>query len=104
MKCHRNTDVKVPIIPLPEDILLHYKDIKLYIDLFYINEIPFLYKKVPRPPSSQQKNRFKERRKDHQKLHKIANIYTAICFNIGVYHGDNEFDINGLREHISPES
>ena len=31
-------------------------------------------------------------------------MYTARGFNISVYHGDNYFDINHLREHIRPAS
>ena len=44
MQSYINQAEKVPIIPLPTDISLHHKNIKLYFD-FYMNIITFLYKK-----------------------------------------------------------
>ena len=35
-----------------------------------------------------------------QELNTVANMYTSRGFNIGVYHRENEFDINDLGEHI----
>ena len=34
----------------------------------------------------------------------VKNMYRARGFNIDFFHGDNEFNLNGLREHIRPES
>ena len=70
MKCHSNTSIKVPIIPLLADISLNHKDIVLYIYLFYINVMPFLHKNHARSLSSQQKVQFKERRKHHPRSSK----------------------------------
>ena len=39
MKCHINQAIKVQRIPLPIYILLHYKDIKLYIFFIYQRNI-----------------------------------------------------------------
>ena len=41
MKFHRNPSRNVPRIPLPTDISLHHRNIKLYI-YFYMNITPFL--------------------------------------------------------------
>ena len=46
MKQHENLAIKVPIIPLREDISLNNKEIKIYIDLFYTNGMPFLRTKI----------------------------------------------------------
>ena len=43
---HENLAIKVPIIPLREDILQNNKEIKMYRDLFYTNGIPFLRTKI----------------------------------------------------------
>ena len=37
-------------------------------------------------------------------IYAVTNIYKARGFNIDVYHGDNELNINTLRQHIRPES
>jgi len=35
-------------------------------------------------------------------LDKVRSLYEARGFNIDVYHGDNEFDINSVKEHVKP--
>ena len=100
-----NPDIKVPIIPLTSDILLNHKEIKLYIYLFYINEMPLLHTKKSKIIFLTEEN-LNSRSADKiiQELDTVDNIYTESGFNINIYHRDNEFDINDLREHIRPES
>ena len=90
MKRHRNTNVKVPILHLPEDILLNHKDIEIYIDFFYINRMPFLYKNssnitflTAQIISSRSAYRI------IKELQTVASMYTARAFNISIYHGGN---------------
>ena len=85
MKLHMNLAVKVTRILLPADILLHHTYIELYIDLFYINGIHFLHKKSCNITFlTAEIFSSKSADKIIQELHTVANMYTAIGFNISV--------------------
>ena len=98
MKHHRNPYIKVPIISLPADISIHHKDIKIRIDLFYINRLHFLHTKSFNITFlTEEISISRSTDKIIQELHTVANMNKSRGFNISVYHRDNEFDINDLR-------
>ena len=37
-------------------------------------------------------------------LNIVNNMYMAGGFNVDFFHGDNEFNLNAVREHIRPAS
>ena len=98
MKHHSKSAVEVPIFPLPAEILLHCKYIKLYIDLFYINGMPFLHTKSSKITLLAVET-LSSRSADKiiLELHTYSNMHTLRGFNINIYHRDNEFNINALR-------
>ena len=103
MKGCRNPSKKVPIITLWIDILIHYNNIKLYMSFFYKNVISFLYTK-PSKITFFTAEMFISRTRHEiiQELHTFTKMYKTRGVNTNVYHRNNEFNINDLREHISP--
>ena len=90
MKHHRNPAVKVPISTLPVNILINHEYIKIHMNFFYINVMPFFHKKTYKI-TFLTKETISSMSADNiiQELHAIANMYTSRCFHISVYHGDN---------------
>ena len=90
-------------IPLPPQIAENYSKVQLYIDFFYVNKIPLLHTKsghinflTVQPYSSRGK---KEIIKGPNILKKI---YRSRGFRIICFHGDNEFNIDLLKERLMP--
>ena len=95
---------KVPIILLPTDILLHHKNIGLYFD-FYMNRMPLLHTKSYNITFLESEHCISTSAdKIIKELHTVTNMYRERGFNIDVYHGINEFNINDFKERIRPAS
>ena len=88
---------------LPPDIIEHHRHIQLYMDFFYVNKMPFLHTKsgkINYLTVASTKSRSKGIIVNE--IQRITNIYKKRGFSITKYHGDNEFDMNDLREMIRP--
>ena len=88
---------------LPPDIIVHHRHIQLYMDFFYVNKMPFLHTKsgkINYLTVASTKSRSKGIIVNE--IQRITNIYKKRGFSITKYHGDNEFDMNDLREMIRP--
>ena len=90
-------------IPLDFIISKERRDIILYVDLFYVNKIPFYVSK------SGKINHIGVQKLNSRKASKITNFiikemekYTARGFVVTDIHADNEFDIASLKRELQP--
>ena len=67
-----------------------------------MNGMRYLHKIHTISPYAQQKSSSRSVDKTIQELHTVTNMYKSRGFNINVYHGENEFNVNALKEHIRP--
>ena len=88
---------------LPPDIIKHHRHIQLYMDFFYVNKMPFLHTKSGKldyltvaPTKSRSKETI------INEAQRVTKMYERRGFSIEKYHGNNEFDMNDLRETIRP--
>lgn len=90
-------------IPLPLVIVTHHKDVQLHINFFFVNRMAFLHTK------SEKINFLTVQRCLNRSKHTISGGIRSeikLChdrgFNVVNVHGDNEFDINDLRQVLAP--
>ena len=89
--------------PIPHKILHTYPTIKLYIDLIYINKLPFLHTQsspIDFLTIQYAKNRTQGTIKNL--LHSVVNKYQSRGFEISDIFGDNEFNVSTLHEFFRP--
>ena len=106
-KMIRQTPHKINILPIkiPAPILQNYPSLQLYVDFFYVNKLPFLHTK-----SSSinfltiQSGKNRTANSIIQGISKVIKVYHHRGFKIDAIHGDNEFDMDKLRESILPAS
>ena len=94
-----NTDVT----HVPPDIIKYHQHIQIYMDFFYVNKMPFLHTKSDKLnylTVIQTKSRSKT--EIINELQKITNMYKRRGFLITKYHGDNEFNMDDLKEKLRP--
>jgi hypothetical protein len=90
-------------VPLPLPIATHHKNLQLYVDFFFVNGYPFLTTKSGKinfitatPVTSRSITNIKNA------LDNVIDMYEARGFNITTLHGDNEFNVHALRQHLLP--
>ena len=95
--------VKIQSTPIPTIIINQHPTLQLYLDFFFVNNIPFLHTKsshvnfltahgnVGRSVSSIKKI-----------LDSVITTYESRGFKITDIHGDNEFDVQTLRDFLLP--
>ena len=94
---------RIERVPLPLPISQHHKQVQLYVDFLFVNRIPFIY-----TISDKLKYRTIHMCKGRSfavikhTLDKVVNKYNKRGFEITAYHGDNEFDIEALHDHVEP--
>ena len=94
---------RVERVPLPIPIGERHKEVHLYIDFFYINGYPFLVSKsksinfiTAEICSSRGKQQI------IRAIEKIRHTYEARGFEVVGVHGDNEFDMESLKDFLLP--
>ena len=104
-KMVRKTPSRVTAQPLqlPAPILRNYPTLQLYVDFFYVNKLPFLQTKssdINFITVQTGKNRKAKAIIDG--ISKAIKLYKRRGFKITGVHGDNEFDLEELRDEIRP--
>ena len=95
--------IKIERIPLPLPIATHHKRLQLYIDFFFVNGIPFLHTKSGKVNFiTTQAFTSRSTSSIIDGLDVVRNIYESRGFDIDIVHGDNEFNIKALKEHLEP--
>ena len=85
-------------VQLPIEILQQHKYLQLFMDIFYVNRIPFLITKTSKInyiTVSHLKNRSKKL--IIKAINMIKRTYLTRDFIITDYHTDNEFDVDDIR-------
>ena len=102
MKRRRNPAENFLRISMPTYISLHQNNIKL----FFFNESNAFstYKSIQYHLPHSRIFISNSAYKIIKEIHIFTHMYKARVFNIDVYRGDNEFNINVLSEHISSAS
>ena len=97
------TKVRVQTSPLPQQIIQQHPTLQLFIDFFYVNQIPFLHTKcstfgyltahggVGRTLTAIKNT-----------LDSVINLYESRGFTITDIHGDNEFNVKKLHDYLLP--
>jgi hypothetical protein len=94
---------KVCRIPLPPPIQKNHTSIQLFIDFFYVNKLPFLHTKSSKINFlSIQSGKTRSTASIKAGLDTVIDIYNARGFDITDIHGDNEFNIASLKQHLLP--
>jgi hypothetical protein len=92
-------------IPLPPPILANHRDLHLYMDFFYVNKIPFLHTKTSKVNFlTVQSGPNRSKGSIKAGIATVLDIYHVRGFQITNFHGDNEFDLQLLRDFIRPAS
>ena len=83
---------------MPSPIFEHHKNKQFYMDLFYVNGVPFIHiRSVKINFRSVQACVSRAKGKITKGLETVKKIYETRGFNITTYHGNNFFDIQVLR-------
>lgn len=94
---------KLTKLRLPLDFLRQQKDLNLYVDIFFVNGSPFFLSKSGN--INYISATFLKSRKASEILQAIKrdiNKYEKRGFHITDMHGDNEFDIDAIKDAILP--
>ena len=95
--------LQVQKIPLPPSIAKHHQRISLYIDIFFVNKIPFFHTKSGKINFlTTQVLQSRSALQIIKGLLIVKKIYKDRGFIITDVHGDNEFNIKKLKEVLSP--
>ena len=88
---------------LPPHIKQHHSNIELYVDFFYVNQLPFLHTKS-RHVNFLTVQQLKSRSKNEiiAGIKEVIKMYTTRGFSISTIHGDNEFNIDEIIEELRP--
>ena len=95
---HPSEHPKITSIPL--DLLLgkRNRDITLFIDVFFVNKLPFYLSKLARINFLSVKSIGSRKASElRTALKNDMNKYTSIGFNIRDIHADNEFDVELIK-------
>ena len=104
-KMVRNTPhpVTVQTTPTPTPVLTHHPLLQLYVDFFYVNQLPFLHTKCSQigfltahGGTGRSMGAIKKI------LDSVINLYESRGFKITELHGDNEFDVPALKDFLLP--
>ena len=88
-------------VPIPPPILQQHRDVRLFMDYFYVNGRPFFHTLsdlINFRTAQECRGRGKSECRDH--LDAIVNKYESRGFKITDYHGDNEFA--HIEGHVVP--
>ena len=92
-------------IPPSQHILKNYPNLELFTDFFFVNQLPFLLTTSSKIHFlTTQSGETRSKSAITKGLQNVINIYETRGFNITDVHGDNEFDINTLREALRPST
>ena len=98
-----NPKERIPRVAIPPSILIHHRDVILHIDYFFVNKIPFLHTKseginllTVQGGATRTKGAIIEG------IKQVIGTYHSRGFRVRTIHGDGEFDMDDLREAISP--
>lgn len=95
--------VKIEKIPLPLPISKYHQRLQLYIDIFYVNKIPFFHTKSGKVKFiTSQSLPSKVGSEIEDGLTFVLDLYKKRGFQITDIHGDNEFNITSLKKMLAP--
>ena len=98
-----NTHNKIPKLALPISVSQQQKQITMYIDIFYVNRIPFFLSKTGKLNFlSGTKIKSRIGREIINAIEQDINKHEQRGFDITDMHGDNEFNIRSLRYFLQP--
>ena len=96
---------KIQRIPLPPPIQQQHSSLDLFIDFFYVNNIPFLHTKSSSINFLTTQSGPNRTKSSIQKgLSTVIKTYSTRGFNVENIHGDNEFNIPSLHSDLLPAS
>jgi hypothetical protein len=92
-----------PLVPLTPPISKFHHFIDLYMDFLFVNKIPFLHTKSKNLNFLSIQS-FKKRTISDiaDRLREVINVYQSRGLEIKSMHGDNEFNIEYLRDFLRP--
>ena len=100
---NKPTQVQVQKLTIPPSILQHYPNLQLYVDFFFVNNMPMLHTKTSKIDFlTVQTGKNRTTQSILKGLKSVINVYTKRGFNITDIHGDNEFDIEELKDRLHP--
>ena len=103
MVCTTPRSVKIASKPIPTPILQQHPTIQLYLDFFFVNNIPFLHTKSSQVNFLTAHGNIKRSVANIKKvLDSVITLYEARGFTITDLHADNEFDVKSLHEFLLP--
>ena len=99
-----NPKYKPPTLAiLPPLLMKHHGQVDLYADFLYVNKLPFLHTKSKNINFLTVQNLPSRKASEITKgLQEVLNIYHARGFNISSLHGDNEFNVDSIKESLLP--
>ena len=91
------------VVPVPDHVRLHYNDVRLVVDYFYVNKIAFYHTisvdlrfRTCQPVPKSQNAEF-----SIQATREVISLYERRGFRVTKVHGDNEFE--PLRNALLPK-
>ena len=98
-----NTHNKIPNLALPISVSQQQKQITMQIRILYVNQIPFFLSKTGRLNFlSGTKLKSRSGREIINAIEQDINKHEQRGFDITDMHGDNEFNIQSLRDLLQP--
>ena len=100
---HPDAHSKLTKVPLPLLVSKLHKDLIMYIDIFYVNGTPFFLSKTGKINFlSATVLKSRSAKQILGALTRDCNKHEARGFEITDIHGDNEFDIQSLKDSLQP--
>ena len=98
-----NTHNKITKLTLPLSVSQQHKTITMYIDIFYVNQISFFLSKTGKLNFLSGTNlKSRSGREITNTIEQDLNKHEQRGFDITDIHGDNEFNIQSLRNFLQP--
>ena len=93
------------IIKIPRIIADKYYNVEIFMDIFFVNKIPFFHTKSESINFWTLQPIETQRKRDITKgIEYVQNNYIEICFNVMRWHEDNEFDILEIKKRYITSS
>ena len=100
-----NPKERVPRVSIPPAILTYHRNVKLHVDFFFVNKLPFLHTKSEGINFlTVQTGRSRSKESIVSGIMETVRIYHTRGFKVVTICGDGEFDLDLLRNKIMPIS
>ena len=98
-----NSRERIPRVSIPPSILTYHRKVKLHVDFFFVNKLPFLHTKSEDLNFlTVQSGQTRSKAAILEGISKVIEIYHSRGFKVVAVHGDGEFDMDSLRAKIMP--